>query len=167
VTSSWCFLSTLNYDARSATHQMRNYRLLKATVLLAVIYLNCGFSIPLCVPIVVYIIRPSLHNNVVPCLYYVTNNCTTCFDPKGPSSGLYNSGINQGTCGNTTYGVPWSHSTQSACYPEILRSITLPSVLDRCDSWSVILREDHRLRVFENRVLRALISSNRDEVTGD
>jgi len=36
--------------------------------------LNCGFSIPLCVRIMVYFIGPSLYNNVVQCLYYATNN---------------------------------------------------------------------------------------------
>jgi len=36
--------------------------------------LNCGFSIPLCVRIMVYFIGLSLHNNVVQCLYYATNN---------------------------------------------------------------------------------------------
>ena len=48
-----------------------------------------------------------------------------------------------------------------------LRSITFPSVLDECDSWSVILRKEHRLRMSENRVLRELIRSKRDEVTRD
>jgi hypothetical protein len=35
-----------------------------------------------------------------------------------------------------------------------------------CDS-SVILREEHRLRVFENRVLRGIFGTKRDEVTGE
>jgi hypothetical protein len=43
----------------------------------------------------------------------------------------------------------------------------VPSVLDGCDSWSVILRDEHRLRVFENRVLRELVRSKRDEVKGE
>jgi hypothetical protein len=33
-------------------------------------------------------------------------------------------------------------------------------------SWSLTLREDHRLRVFENRVLRRIVGPKRDEVTG-
>ena len=49
---------------------------------------NCEFSIPLCVSIMVYFIGPSLHNSVVQCLCYVTNNWATCFDLTGPSSGL-------------------------------------------------------------------------------
>jgi hypothetical protein len=37
----------------------------------------------------------------------------------------------------------------------------------RCETWSVKLREEHRLRVFENRVLRGIFGPKRDEVTGD
>jgi hypothetical protein len=43
----------------------------------------------------------------------------------------------------------------------------LPVVLYGCETWSVILREEHRLRVFENRVLRRISGPKRDEVTGD
>jgi hypothetical protein len=42
----------------------------------------------------------------------------------------------------------------------------LPLVLYGCESWSLILREDCRLRVFENRVLRRIFRPKRDEVTG-
>jgi hypothetical protein len=34
-------------------------------------------------------------------------------------------------------------------------------------TWSLTLREEHRLRVFENRVLRGIFGSRRDEVTGE
>jgi len=47
-------------------------------------FLNCGFSIPLRVRIMAYFIRPSLHNSMVQCLHYATNNCATCFDPIVP-----------------------------------------------------------------------------------
>jgi hypothetical protein len=40
-------------------------------------------------------------------------------------------------------------------------------VLYECETWSVILREEHRLRVFENRVLRRIFGPKRDEVTGE
>jgi hypothetical protein len=39
-------------------------------------------------------------------------------------------------------------------------------VLYRCETWSLTVREQHRLRVFENRVLRGIFISKRDEVTG-
>jgi hypothetical protein len=40
-------------------------------------------------------------------------------------------------------------------------------VLYECGTWSLILREGHRLRVFENRDLRRIFYPKRDEVTGD
>jgi len=40
-------------------------------------------------------------------------------------------------------------------------------VLYGCESWSLTLREDSRLRVFENRVLRRIFGPKRDEVTGE
>jgi hypothetical protein len=43
----------------------------------------------------------------------------------------------------------------------------LPVVLYGCETWSLTLREEHRLRVFENRVLRRIFGPKRDEVTGD
>jgi hypothetical protein len=43
----------------------------------------------------------------------------------------------------------------------------LPVVLYGCETWSLRLREEHRLRVFENRVLRRLFGPKRDEVTGE
>jgi hypothetical protein len=39
-------------------------------------------------------------------------------------------------------------------------------VLYGCETWSLILREEHRLRVFENRVLRRIFGLKRDEETG-
>jgi hypothetical protein len=40
-------------------------------------------------------------------------------------------------------------------------------VLYGCEPWSLTLRAEHRLRVFENRVLRKIFGSKRDEVTGE
>jgi hypothetical protein len=40
-------------------------------------------------------------------------------------------------------------------------------VLYRCDTWSLTLREERRLRVFENRVLRRLFGPKRDKVAGE
>jgi hypothetical protein len=36
-----------------------------------------------------------------------------------------------------------------------------------CETWSLTLRDEHRLRVFENRVLRRILGPKRDEVTGE
>jgi len=49
---------------------------------------------------------------------------------------------------------------------KIFRNITLPLVLYGCETWSLILREEHRLRLFENRVLSRIFRPKRDEVTG-
>jgi hypothetical protein len=46
------------------------------------------------------------------------------------------------------------------------KTIILPVVLYGCETWSLSLREEHRLRVFENRVLRRIFGSKRDEVMG-
>ena len=43
----------------------------------------------------------------------------------------------------------------------------LPVVLCGYETWSLTLREEHRLRVFENRVLRRIFGPERDEVTGE
>jgi hypothetical protein len=45
--------------------------------------------------------------------------------------------------------------------------IILPVVLYWCETWSLTLREEHRLRVFENRVLRRIFGPKRDEVTAE
>jgi len=47
---------------------------------------------------------------------------------------------------------------------KIYRTIILPVVLYGCETWSLTLGEEHRLRVFENRVLRRVFESKRDEV---
>jgi hypothetical protein len=50
---------------------------------------------------------------------------------------------------------------------KIYKTIILPVVLYGCETWSVTLREEHRLRVFENRVLSRIFGPKRDEVTGE
>jgi len=50
---------------------------------------------------------------------------------------------------------------------KIYRTIILPVVLYGCETWSLTLREECRLRVFENRVLRRVFGPKRDEVTGE
>jgi hypothetical protein len=49
----------------------------------------------------------------------------------------------------------------------IYKTIILSVVLYGCEAWSLTLREEHRLRVFENRVLRRIFGPKRDEVTGE
>jgi len=50
---------------------------------------------------------------------------------------------------------------------KIYRTIILPVVLYVCETWSLTLREERRLRVFESRVLRIVLGPKRDKVTGE
>ena len=57
-------------------------------------------------------------------------------------------------------------------YPKILkikiyRTKILPVVLYGCETWSLTLREERKLRVFENRVLRKIFGPRRDELKGE
>jgi hypothetical protein len=47
------------------------------------------------------------------------------------------------------------------------RTVILPVVLYGCEIWSLTSREECRLRLFENRVLRRIFGPKRDEVTGE
>jgi hypothetical protein len=49
----------------------------------------------------------------------------------------------------------------------VYRTIILPVVLYGCETWSLTVREEQRLRVFENWVLRRIFRPKRDEVTGE
>jgi hypothetical protein len=50
---------------------------------------------------------------------------------------------------------------------KIYKTVILPVVFYGCETWSLTLREEHRLRVFENRVLRRIFGPKRDEATGE
>ena len=71
--------------------------------------------------------------------------------------------------GNACY-----HSVQSLLSSRLLsknlktnRTIILPVVLYGCEAWSLTAREERKLRVFENMVLRRIFGTRRDEVTGN
>jgi hypothetical protein len=71
--------------------------------------------------------------------------------------------------GNACY-----HSVQSFCLPVCCQENlkmgiykTMPVILYGCETWSLTLREEHRLRMFENKVLRKIFGPKRDEVTGE
>jgi hypothetical protein len=49
----------------------------------------------------------------------------------------------------------------------VYKTIILPVVVYGCEAWSLTLREEHKLWVFENRVLRRIFGPKRDEVTGE
>jgi len=50
---------------------------------------------------------------------------------------------------------------------KIYRTIILPVVLYGCETWSLTVGEERRLKVFENRVLRRIFGPKKDEVTGE
>jgi hypothetical protein len=60
-----------------------------------------------------------------------------------------------------------SHPLSRDVKVKICKTVILQVVLYGCETWSLTLREEHRLRVFENRVLRRIFGPKRDEVTGE
>jgi len=50
---------------------------------------------------------------------------------------------------------------------KIYGTLILPVVLYGCETWSLTLREERKLRVFENRVLRRIFGPRRNEVKGE
>jgi hypothetical protein len=60
-----------------------------------------------------------------------------------------------------------SHLLSRNVKVKIYKTIIMPVVLYGCETWSLTLREEHRLRMFENRVLRRVFEPKRDEVTGE
>ena len=50
---------------------------------------------------------------------------------------------------------------------KIHRNVILPVVLYGCETWPLTLREERRLRAFDNRVLTRILGPKRDEVTGE
>jgi hypothetical protein len=71
--------------------------------------------------------------------------------------------------GNSCYNSGQNHLSSSLLSKnlKIYRIIILPVVLYGCEKLSLTLREDCRLRVFENRVLRRVFGPKGDEVTGE
>jgi hypothetical protein len=76
--------------------------------------------------------------------------------------------LNSGNaCHHSVKNLLSSHLLSKNIKIRIYKSIILPVVLYGCETWSLTLREEHRLRVFENRVLRRIFGPKRNEVTGD
>jgi hypothetical protein len=70
-------------------------------------------------------------------------------------------------CYHSVQSVLSSHLLSRNLKVKIYKTIILPVILYGCETWSLTLREEHRLRVFENRVLRRIFGPKRDEVTGE
>jgi len=56
--------------------------------------------------------------------------------------------------------------SKSTAVIKIYRIIILPIVLYGCETWSLTLKKERRLKVFENRELRRIFGLRRDDVTG-
>jgi len=69
--------------------------------------------------------------------------------------------------GNVCYYSVQNLLPSSLLSKKIYRTIILPVVLYGCKTWSLTLRDERRLRVFENRVLRRVFGPKRDEVAGE
>ena len=61
----------------------------------------------------------------------------------------------------TEFGIPKKLKVKA------YKTIILPVVLYGCETWSLTLREEHRLRVFKNKVLRKIFGAKKDEITGE
>jgi len=70
-------------------------------------------------------------------------------------------------CYHSVQNLSSSRSLSKNLKIKIYRTIIFPVVLYGCETWSLTLREERRLRVFENRVLRKVFGPKRDEVTGE
>jgi hypothetical protein len=70
-------------------------------------------------------------------------------------------------CYHSVQSLLSSHLLSRNVKVKIYKTIILPVVLYGCGTWSLTLREEHRLRAFENRVLRRIFGSMRDEVMGE
>ena len=60
-----------------------------------------------------------------------------------------------------------SHLLSKKLEVKTYKTIILPVVLYGCGTWSLALIEEHRLRVFENKVFRKIFGAKRDEITGE
>ena len=66
-----------------------------------------------------------------------------------------------------SFFLPYSHLLSKNIKMRVYRNIIFPIVLYGYETWSLTLREERRLRVFENRVLKKVFGPKRDEVTGE
>jgi hypothetical protein len=76
--------------------------------------------------------------------------------------------LNSGNaCYHSVQSLLSSHLLSRNLKVKIYKTIILPAVLYGCETWSVTLREEHRLRVFENRVLWRIFGPKGDEEKGE
>ncbi|KAJ4431812.1 hypothetical protein ANN_20417 [Periplaneta americana] len=85
--------------------------------------------------------------------------------------GRNNQGVNEGKTDpeeiSRYEGKIQNHLLSKNLKVRIYKTVILPVVLYGCETWTLTLREEHRFRVFENKVLRKIFGAKRDEVTGE
>jgi hypothetical protein len=75
--------------------------------------------------------------------------------------------LNSGNaCYHSVRNLLSSHLLSKNVKVRIYKTIILPLVLYGCETWSLTVREEHKLRLSENRVLRRIFGPKRDGVTG-
>jgi hypothetical protein len=76
--------------------------------------------------------------------------------------------LNSGNaCYHSVQNLLSSHLLPKNLKIRICKTIVLSVILYGCETWSLTLKEEHRLRGFENRVLKRIFGPKRDEVTGE
>ena len=75
--------------------------------------------------------------------------------------------INTGNACNYSLKKILSHLLSKKLKVNTYKTIILPVVLYGCETWSLTLRDEHRLRVFKNKVLRRIFGAKRDGITGE
>ena len=79
-----------------------------------------------------------------------------------------NSRLRSGSaCYHSVQNILFSRLLSKNLKIKIYRTIILPVVLYGCETWSLTLRKERKLRVIENMVLRRIFGHRRDEVTGE
>ena len=71
-----------------------------------------------------------------------------------------------GACYHSVQNVLSSRMLSKNLKIKIYRTISLPVVLYGCETWSLTLREERKVKLFENMVLRRIFGPRRDDVTG-
>ena len=73
--------------------------------------------------------------------------------------------------GNSCYHSVQNHTSSDLLSKslkiKLYRTTILPIILCGCENWTLILREERRLRVFESRILRRIFGPKRDKETGE
>jgi hypothetical protein len=87
---------------------------------------------------------------------------TTCCGDKGANL-ILNSG---NACCHSVQNLLSSWLLSKIVKIKLYKIITLPVVLYGCETWSLTIREEHRLKVFESGVLKRVFGTRRDGVTG-